>query len=142
SGAPPPPFRGGAVGFLSYDAIRHYAKVTVPERGREAVEAVFLLPESWLVFDRLRSRIAIVTEAVPGADARIAAIEHLLGAPLAPTPSKKCAFDPGAFEIDDAAYAALVRRAKEYVAAGDVIQVVLSRRREGVYGGDPFDVYR
>ena len=155
--APPPPFRGGAIGWLAYDAVRHYARVELPtaRKGDAEADAVFLFPETWLVFDRLRSRIALVAdtdwmrfEKRSAADAwseatkRLDDLEKRLARPLRaerPSPAKLAV---GAFDVTDAAFAQNVERCQEYIRSGDVIQVVLSRRREGTFAGDPLDVYR
>lgn len=156
--APPPPFRGGAVGWMNYDAVRHYAPVERPAAaGPGLAESVFLLPESWIVFDRLRSRAALVAETASlprdadpdrvwhDAAARLDALERRLAGPMPPPRARADGLPPfsvGPFDLSDRAYMAKVERAKEYIRAGDVIQVVLSRKREGSWPGDPLDVYR
>lgn len=159
---PPPPFGGGAVGWMTYDAARHYAPVTRPPEdvGEPGLaEANFLLPDAWLVFDRLRSRIALVASTAqerlldPRADAgavwaravkRLEVLEARLGSTAPPERrrARRDALHVGEFDVDDATFRERVARAQEYIKAGDVIQTVLSRRREGRWDGDPLDVYR
>ena len=156
--APPPPFRGGAIGWLCYDAVRHYARVTLPAARKgdgDPPDAVFLFPETWLVFDRLRSRIALVADTdwmrfdeASAADAwtnatkRLDALEARLAKPLRMDSPKPARLTVGAFDVTDATFGERVERCQEYIRSGDVIQVVLSRRREGTFAGDPLDVYR
>ena len=155
--APPPPFRGGAVGWLAYDAVRHYARVPMPAArdGDADVDAVFLFPETWLVFDRLKSRIALVADTdwmrlagATAADAwreaatRLDALEAQLARPLKTSAVRPARLSIGGFDVSDDEFARRVERSQEYIRAGDVIQVVLSRRREGTFAGDPLDVYR
>ncbi len=158
--APPPPFRGGAVGWLAYDAVRHYARVEMPpwRRGERSAggstEGCFLLPDAWMVFDRLRSRIALVADtSFHAADSdpdevwdraarRLSRMEAALRRPLRTRGAGPRRLSLSPFDVDDPAFGRMVERAQEYVRAGDVIQVVLSRRRLGRFDGDPLDVYR
>jgi anthranilate synthase component I len=149
-----PRFSGGAVGFLSYDAVRRFERL--PETARDELnlpEAAFMLTDSLVVFDHARQRLLVIAHARLDGDpilayrratARIDEIVARLQAPLppllsavpgAPTTTLKSNFTQPEFED-------IVRRAKEYIAAGDVFQVVLSQRMSGQTGVQPFGVYR
>ncbi|MFO0748603.1 MAG: anthranilate synthase component I family protein [Myxococcota bacterium] len=159
-GAPPialPRFFGGLVGVVSYDAVRQIERI--PDRHKlpsdETPELVFLETRLVLVWDNVQHRAMLVHLAQPdgAADAERAWAEAVrdlddaearLAGPLPPLPPSP---DPTPAEVytavDDKTYGALVERAREYIAAGDIIQVVLSRRflqaRRGLH---PFLVYR
>jgi anthranilate synthase component 1 len=172
-----PRFFGGAVGWVSYDAVRAFENLPAKPRveGGDAASGDLGLPElcmvltdTLVIFDNFRQTIKIVaTPYVPrperaaaayaGAIARIDAVIARLrepGAslrPLEPPPADEDrstalrwgggAAPPSGFARED--FLAAVARAREYILAGDVFQVVLSQRfavpRDGV---DPFDVYR
>lgn len=149
-----PRFSGGAVGFLSYDAVRRFERL--PETARDELslpEAAFMLTDSLVVFDHARQRLLVIAYARLDGDpiaayrratARIDEIVARLQAPLppllsaapgAPASTLKSNFTQPEFED-------IVRQAKEYIAAGDVFQVVLSQRMSGQTGAQPFGVYR
>jgi anthranilate synthase component 1 len=149
-----PRFTGGAVGYLGYDAAAWFEPVTLQESadgGQD--EATFMLFDTVLAFDHVRHRILIIANARITGDedleslyqfacAKIGFLERELqrglshpqqngGGPL----SVKSNVTREQFET-------MVRTAKEYIAAGDVYQVVLSQRFEASIDTDPFMVYR
>ena len=122
---------------------------------------MLVLADRLLVFDNVTQRIRLIANVFleedsdlrASYDAAVAAIEEWLERLRGPVPAKgsgpfSCAGKrPGPFpelrsNLSQAEYEAMVRRAKEYVHAGDVIQVVLAQRFEGALGASPFDVYR
>ncbi len=148
-----PRFTGGAVGYLSYDAAAWFEPVTLQAGDDEGDEAGFMLFDTVLAFDHVRHRILIIANARISGDedleslyqfacARIDFVERELDRPL----SKPPRIDAAAFEVTSnvskEAFEAMVRTAKEYIAAGDVYQVVLSQRFEAPIAADPFTVYR
>ncbi len=156
-----PRFHGGAVGYLGYEAVRHFEpRVPASEADPLALpEAMFLFTDTLLVFDHLRHVIKVVAHVRLDGDVeasyRQAAwrIEELVGRlsqPLASLPYRReaegHASGPGEAETcsnlsrDD--YAAKVRRIREYIVAGDCIQVVLSQRFSRPTSAHPFDIYR
>ena len=148
-----PPFQGGAVGYLTYDVAADFERLPVPDRDTLGVpDAVFMYCDDLVVFDHVTQILRLVTLAHPASDtdAALAAAEARLdrlaqrlngpyaAPPLLPTPNGEGAsqsMTQGEFED-------CVRRAKEYVAAGDIIQVVPSIRFSRPLSVDPFQVYR
>ncbi len=149
-----PPFAGGAVGFIAYDAVRDFERLpvdTVDDRGLPVYQ--FMLTQWLLIFDHVRHRIRIVCNALVEGDpdaayaaavARIEDLVHRLRSPLprlsSGAPGRKALELKSNFAQSD--FEAAVRTAKEYIAAGDIIQVVLSQRFETQYTADPFSIYR
>jgi len=149
-----PRFTGGAVGYLGYDVVRCFERL--PDlRGNDlgVPDAVLLVPRSVLVFDNVAQKITAVTCVVPdehpSADAAyesgVAANEALLARlrePVTlPEPPRGAGGRPTS-NVTPEAFQGAVRKVKEYIRAGDVIQVVLSQRFEQPLGAAPFDVYR
>ena len=154
-----PRFSGGAVGYLGYDLVREFEKL--PARARddlELPEVVLLLADRLLVFDNVTQKIQIIANLFLQEgmslravyDAGVAGIEEWLARLRGPLPDRVASLASSAVATDgtlrsnlsQAEYEAMVRRAKEYVHAGDVIQVVLAQRFEGQLRAAPFDVYR
>jgi anthranilate synthase component 1 len=151
-----PGFHGGAVGYLGYDMVRFFEpklQATAPPfTGFEWPEAVFLLADALVVFDHVRHRLLVVTnahldsdvdEAYEQAVANIESLVERLGQPL-PLPRQPSTQGGSQLHsnFSQADYGAAVRRAKEYIAAGDIFQVVLSQRLQRWTGADPFSIYR
>ncbi|MBU1867095.1 MAG: anthranilate synthase component I [Candidatus Margulisbacteria bacterium] len=154
-----PPFCGGLVGYVSYDAVREIEKI--PDKNPDPLKlpkATFLLADTLLAFDHVKHKIQIIANAhldkknpksaYLEACAKIQVLEKKLRKPLAALPkeislpiktAKEVAFNSNLSKNE---YENMVRRAKEYIKAGDVIQVVLSQRLEAKCQADPFDVYR
>jgi anthranilate synthase component 1 len=159
-----PRFSGGFVGYVGYDTVKSFERV--PDLSRPGIPApdVFLmLADTMLIFDNLKQTIKVLSnvhldgrpleEAYGAAAAKIdAVIEQLrtcTGPPSADSisgqsPAIPAHYGDSEFSSNFAPEAFLdaVSRAKEYVMAGDVVQVVLSQRFETRAGGHPFDMYR
>src|SRR6266404_1897001 len=153
-----PRFFGGAVGYVAYDAVRFFERLpaTLPD-DLGLPELYFIVPESILVFDNVAQSIKIVvnadlrdpaTDPRRAYDAAAARVEELvarLGAALRfpeAITDGDVAPPPVRAHLDRAEFGALVERAKEYIRAGDVIQVVLAQRMEVPLRAAPFNVYR
>ena len=149
-----PPFCGGAVGYIGYDTVRFFERLPDQTRDdRGLPDCYFVFTDTLLIFDRVRHRIKVLCNArVNGdperayreAEARIEAVIGGLRRPFSSPPG--LLREPVPVEVtatvDPAGYRAAVERAKEYIAAGDVIQVVLSQRLAAEIHSRPFDLYR
>jgi anthranilate synthase component 1 len=148
-----PRFTGGAVGYLGYDAAAWFEPVELQSSADESDEAGFMLFDTVLAFDHVRHRILIIANARISGDedleslyqfacARIEFVERELERAL----SKPGARDGEPLEVSSNVsrdeFERMVRTAKEYIAAGDIYQVVLSQRFEASLNADPFTVYR
>jgi anthranilate synthase component 1 len=149
-------FAGGAVGFLSYDMVRFF-EPTVPPAPRDELslpESLFVLADKVLIFDHLKRRLRIVANAliegdVDAAYARatkaISDITTKLAQPLQLPPFPITPPPPPAAAVSNTTrdeFHAMVRKAHEYIHAGDIFQVVPSQRFETGYTGDPITLYR
>jgi len=144
-----PPFTGGAVGYAGYDAVRRLEKL--PATNPDPVglpDAWFGIFDSVIAFDHARHRLLFVTHAGEGADEERRAFERLRGlearATVTPAPVAPAAAKPLSFEesLPLPSFLSAVEKAKEHIRAGDVFQVVLSRRWSAPFDGDAFAVYR
>lgn len=154
-----PRFSGGAVGYLGYEAVRYFERLPVPANDALGLpDGTFLLADALLVFDHVQRRVKVVAHVLPdqtGGDVAAAyaqaeaKIETLLARLRAPfTPPALANNHPEYFDAvprhntTQAEYEAKVRRAQEYIAAGDIFQVVLSQRVDRPTAADPFTIYR
>jgi anthranilate synthase component 1 len=152
-----PRFTGGAVGFLSYEYVTRI-EATVPAAATDELKmplAYFMLSDSLLIFDRAKQTLRLCVNApvsAAGPGAAYSAAEAELGAlfgmlrqhgSLAPAPligSPRVEVPQGNFTRPE--YERLVESVKEYIRAGDVIQVVPSQRFSRPFTKSPLDLYR
>jgi anthranilate synthase component I len=148
-----PRFTGGAVGYVGYDAAAWFEPVELQAADREDDEAGFMLFDTVLAFDHVRHRILIIANARISGDedleslyqfacAKVEFVERELERALSKTvpPSGKPL--EIASNVTREQFEGMVKTAKEYIAAGDIYQVVLSQRFEAAIDADPFTVYR
>jgi len=153
-----PRFIGGAVGYLSYEYI-HCVEPTVPVIGRDVLRmpvAHFLLTDTLVIFDRARQTIRLLVNApIDDSDDADAAYDKAADAvrelaeilrkgraiPTLPVASADEVEIP-AGNFTRPQFEKMVEACKEYIRAGDVIQVVGSQRFELPYDQSPLDLYR
>jgi len=150
-----PPLVAGAIGYFAYDMVRLVERI--PARARDDMgldDAVLMFYLGLLAFDHVQRRLWIVRNVFtegPGSlraqyDAavrEIARTRRALEQPLAP---RRAARRAGPLRttsnIPKPRYLASVRKAKRYIRAGDIFQVVLSQRFAARTKADPFEIYR
>jgi len=148
-----PRLTGGAVGYVSYDAVRLFERVPDRHPPDGLPLASFSFYRSLVAFDHARQRIVLVADAEPGSRPAFERAQAVLDgfeadlrgprpAPAAEAPRKASLDAGGDFFPDGAGFRQSVRQAQDYIAAGDIFQVVLSRRRSVECPCDPFTVYR
>ena len=152
-----PPFTAGAVGFCSYDIVRQLE--SIGERARDDLQVPdcgLMFFDRLLAFDHLHHQIHIVAAAdVSNQSPRraydrairdIAAIEKKLSAGLSARTWHKAPRTNGKLRVrsmtERKTFEQSVRKAKEYIAAGDIFQVVLSQRLDFQPDVEPFNIYR
>jgi len=148
-----PRFTGGAVGYMGYDAAAWFEPVALQATDAEDDEAGFMLFDTVLAFDHVRHRILIIANARISGDedleslyqfacAKVEFVERELERALSKTvpPSGKPLEVTS--NVTREQFEGMVKTAKEYIAAGDIYQVVLSQRFEAAIDADPFTVYR
>jgi anthranilate synthase component 1 len=150
-----PRFSGGLAGAFGYDVVRHVEKRLsgrVP-RERSPLDAVpdilLLLTDELAVVDNLAGRISLIVYADPAQprayDAAVARLDELrrrLREPVAIPFQTATAITAAQSETGEEAFKLAVARAKEYIAAGDIMQVVLSQRIALPFAEPPLSLYR
>jgi len=149
-----PRFFGGAVGYLTYDMVRFFERLpdqTVDDL--DVPDAMFMITDTIVIFDHMLQKIKVVSNAlVDGQPEKayqeaLAKIDQLIDRLRQPVPPRPRQPPPlGQLTLTSnfskEAYEAVVERAKEYIRAGDVIQVVPSQRFSAPIAVEPFDIYR
>ena len=148
-----PPFTGGAVGVFGYDMVREFERLPdLCHQGQEAAPetspVVMDFYPTVLAFDHVKHQITILSHQ--GMD-KVDELEGKLQSSVIHQPSpagrrqSAIRFHPPAVptsNLTEEAFGSAVQRAKNYIRAGDIFQVVLSQRFESDFEGDPFNVYR
>jgi anthranilate synthase component 1 len=152
-----PPFTAGAVGYFAYDVVRQLE--IIGDHAKDDLDlpdAELMFFDRLLAFDHLRHQIHIVAaadvkresprRAYDRALRDIAALERKLAAGLSPAVWRKSAKAKGKLKVHAGtrrdSFLRGVERCKEYIAAGDIFQVVFSQRLDFTPEVAPFDLYR
>nr|WP_246551277.1 anthranilate synthase component I [Geobacter hydrogenophilus] len=150
-----PRFFGGAVGYLGYDMVRHFERLPTEKPAViGAWDSCFVITDTILIFDTMRQKITVVSNAhledgqapeaaYAEAIARVDALIAKLRAPLPAMPAAPAVRTVSfSSNVPREAFEAAVEKCKEYVRAGDIIQVVLSQRFSGELTVEPLAIYR
>ena len=152
-----PRFHGGAVGYLAYEVVRQFEELPSPESGPLSLpEAIFMFADTVLVFDHLTHKIKIVSHVRLDGDidaAYLKAVEKIdslaerLSQPVEQGSRGKASSissHPSSIlsNLSQVEFERRVSQAKEYICAGEIIQVVLSQRLSRPTTASPFDIYR
>ena len=151
-----PDFCGGAVGYLSYETVRHLEELPSPESDPLALpESVFMFVDTLLIFDHATNKIKIVSHARPDGDANNAyqaAVEKIddlakrlekpLKHPQPPTADTPAEPAEISSNLTREEFEANVEKARQYITEGEAIQIVLSQRLSRRVNAHPFDIYR
>ena len=151
-----PPFHGGAVGYLAYEAVRHFERIPVAAKDPFGLpEALFQLADTVLLFDHFRHVIKVVSHvrldgdidaayrrAQDRIDELVARLAEGDAQPPRDDPSPLRGSDPVRSNVERERYVTDVERIIEYISAGDIIQCVYSQRFSRETFAHPFNVYR
>ena len=150
-----PRFNGGLVGYFAYDSVRYVEKKvahSAPEDTVNTPDIILMLSEEVLVLDNLRGKLMLMVYQDPSVEnaygnalARLDELAQKLDQQLS---VKSVASDREVGEADfvssfgQQSFETAVERIKDYIVAGDVMQVVLSQRMSLPYDGEAINVYR
>lgn len=151
-----PRFFGGAVGFLGYDMVRFVEEIPDSNPPLDIPDSAFMVPRLVLIHDAVQQELTIVCNVVVNtgrssaelyedAIRRIDEVVRLVRSPLPKSLRDKHHTEIShtfTSNMEKASFEAMVERAKEYILAGDIIQVVLSQRFHTTTSLDPFLLYR
>ena len=148
-------FAGGLVGYFAYDTVR-YVETSIGEaKGTDVIQTpdiLLMVSEEVIVFDNLRGTISLVINADTSAEnaledawRRLDELTARLNEPVqipAHAEASKVSLDDFRLHFRQEDFQKAVDRIKEYIVAGDVMQVVLAQRMSVDFDGDPIQVYR
>ncbi len=150
-----PRFYGGAVGYFGYDLVRYVEEL--PDKTLDDLnlpDCHFILTRLVLIFDHVKHKVKIVVNTQPGNDPaaayhravnRINAVKKMINEPSAVvngTNKASAVTTKIVSNMTREEFITKVEKAKEYIKAGDIFQVVLSQRLTLPLQGEPFDIYR
>ncbi|MFC2011068.1 anthranilate synthase component I [Chloroflexota bacterium] len=152
-----PKFCGGAVGYLAYETVTRFEDLPSPESDPLGLpESLFMFVDTVLIFDHVIHKIKVLSHVYLDGDIEKAyqkAVERIdemvarLNQPLKPSQQMNAAARPisgstPSSNFTKEEYAAAVLKTKEYITAGEVIQVVPSQRLSQPTKAAPFEIYR
>jgi len=137
------PFAGGLVGVSGYDVVRLFERLprkTLPQA--QVPDAAFVATSSLLVFDHLTRRVALLHDGSERERLALRAevVERLRGG--IPAATRDYTVGEAAASMTEEEFCERVAACKEYIAAGDIYQIVLSIMFSGQTDVPPFEVYR
>ncbi|WP_342641764.1 anthranilate synthase component I [Rhodoligotrophos ferricapiens] len=152
-----PPMSAGVFGYMGYDMVRLMERL--PDPGADVIgvpDAILVRPTIMAIFDAIKDEVTIVSPVFPKqgltakaayaqATERLAEVTASLDRPLDHGMRERCEAPPVEAPQSNTApadFKAMVRRAQEYILAGDIFQVVLSQRFETPFTLSPFSLYR
>jgi len=147
-----PRFFGGMVGYMGYDAVRFFEDI--PDNNPDDLkmpDSIFMLADNLIIFDHSTHRIKVLVNAYNGTgqvyDEAVKKIDRIiekLNSPLKESKSAGKKTGPHVIKSNftKKGFEGSVKKAKEYIKAGDIIQVVISQRFYTTLNCDPLDVYR
>ncbi len=151
-----PPMSGGLVGYLGYDMVRQMEKL--PEKNKDTIgvpEGIMVRPTLFAIFDTVNDELTLVTPVYPAGDvaaeaawananARLDTAEAALQRPLPHQPPPVMLPDPPepASNFSKQQFIDGVARCKEYIAAGDAFQIVISQRFAVPFALPAYSLYR
>ena len=152
-----PRFNGGAVGFLGYDVVRFFEEL--PDKPKEQLDipdVFFMVTDTIVIFDNIRHMIKVVSnahvnggsvesayeEAKAKIDEIVKKLKDRVRGQGSGVRGKRPKDQQLTSNFTQAAYEQAVLKAKEYIKAGDIFQVVPSQRFQAPITADPFEIYR
>ncbi len=152
-----PRFFGGAVGFMGYDVVRFFEELPEREKnGLDLPDIFFMITDTLVIFDNVTHRIKVVSnahvkgrtvgaaykEATKKIDALVRKLRKAGGREAGSGRRKKTKEHPLTSNFTQPQYEQAVLKAKEYIKAGDIFQVVPSQRFQTGITVEPYEIYR
>ena len=146
-----PRFQGGLVGYFSYDMVRCWEKLPeISLKDTPFPEAVFIVPEILVIFDHITHKVKILTfidlredtfiEGKRKSQEKIKRTTDILMGKEGKSSDFSITELNSNFERKD--FESAVKKVKDYIYQGDIIQGVISQRWKGKFSGSPFAIYR
>ena len=145
-------FAGGLAGYFGYEAVRHIEPRALGAEKPDAIgtpDVLLLVSDELAVLDNVLGKLYLVVYAQPGAERAARERLEVLRARLAGALPEERFFEPGkakpvALECSftEADFLEAVRRSKEYIYAGDCMQVQISQRTSRPFNAPPLELYR
>ncbi len=148
-----PPFFGGAVGYLGYETVNEFEKLPEPKSALNGPVSCLMMTDEMIVFDNVRHTVMVSIcvhldkhpsprAAYDFACSRVNALSNRLKAPAPVLNNAYVNTPPLKSNMTKDAYYQMVNKGKEYIMAGDIIQVVLSQRFSTKLTVKPIQLYR
>lgn len=152
-----PRFIGGMVGYLGYESVRFFEPTLQSRMSRNAIrntqyearnipDGIYLLADTVIAFDHARRSLSLIANVLDGevdsANRKLDEIESCIHQSLPPTLPREVKSSKTTSNMTQGRFEDMVRDAKEFIAAGDIFQAVLSQRFTRETNVEPFDVYR
>lgn len=139
------PFPYGSFGYLSFDAVRAFETLSPPKGKSTFPDAYFIVPERMILFDHVRNTMTLLALCGKNEEENpLHLLEKGLQTPPAPNEPSAVSSEEEKFTASETreTFTAKVRKAQDYIKAGEIYQVVLSQQIRGKTSAKPVDIYR
>jgi anthranilate synthase component 1 len=148
-----PPFFGGAIGYLGYETVQYFENIPINEEEQPLPDGLMIIPEIILVYDTIKRSVNVIVSTTPGdkpqityddAVRRINEISAILSKPLVYR-EQQAATDKTIsvrHHVPKDTFLEAVKKCKEYIRSGEIIQAVLSQKFSLQFESRPFELYR
>ena len=147
-----PPFFGGAIGYLGYEAVQYFEDVPIFAGRDDIPDGILIIPEMLLVYDSVKRSLFLIASTFPAAGGQaeyeqaVRNIDHftrLLRAPLElPAPPTSPGRPDLQYEMKKSDFLQGVEACQKHIRQGDIIQAVLSQRFTAEIDVPPFAIYQ
>jgi anthranilate synthase component 1 len=147
-----PRFVGGLVGYLGYESVRYFEPTLAPQLnadykgGTKVPDGMYLLADTVVAFDHARRSLSLIANVLDGdvdsSHRKLDEIQARIREALPPSEGHRATSSTTRSNMAQQKFEAMIRQAKDYIAAGDIYQVVLSQRFSRETSAEAFDVYR
>lgn len=148
-----PPLFGGAIGFIGYETVNSFEELPPPKSKPGTCESLFMLTDEMIIFDNMRHTLRVVVcartnaettprQAYDKAAEKIQILSERLKRPSTPVTAVPVPAPELESNMSRADFCKMVRRAREYITDGEVIQIVLSQKFSAKCEIDPLQIYR
>ena len=147
-----PRFVGGLVGYLGYESVRYFEPTLIPQMNADHIgsaeipDGIYLLADTVVAFDHARRSLSLIANVLDGdmvsANRKLDEIQTRIREALPPSEHRGATSSTTRSNMAQQKFEAMVRQAKDHIAAGDIYQVVLSQRFSRETSAEAFDVYR
>jgi len=147
-----PPFYGGAIGYLGYETIQYYENIPIKQTEDSIPDGILVIPEIVLVYDIVKRYVTVIVSSTPDSDCaqsydsavdRLNKISEKIKQPIENGSNEDGSHEISIkYEMTKDTFIENVKKCKEYIMDGEIVQAVYSQQLHVKTDSRPFELYR